>query len=300
MGKILVSGLVNCETTVNVHKFPIEYFPIDYPFFGISSNISGVAFNIISALKALGDDVTLISFTGKDLIAEQINSKLKDLSVSDEYISRTLKATPSSVVLYDDDGRRQIYCDLKDIKEKSYECTDMSIFDECSVAVICNINFNRNLLKKAKEKGITVASDVHVLSNINDDYNKDFMAYSDILFMSDEKIPEKPVDFLKKISDKYGNKIIVLGQGSKGVLMYVTEEQKFYDLPCVKNDNIINTVGAGDSLFSAFIHCFNKGLTPLQCLEKAQIFASYKIGFNGASVGFMTENQLETSYLEKY
>ncbi len=34
MSKILVSGLVNTETTVKIKEFPIPYFPIDYPFFG--------------------------------------------------------------------------------------------------------------------------------------------------------------------------------------------------------------------------------------------------------------------------
>ena len=29
MKKILISGLINTETTVKVKKFPIEYFPID-------------------------------------------------------------------------------------------------------------------------------------------------------------------------------------------------------------------------------------------------------------------------------
>jgi ribokinase len=33
MSKILVSGLVNTETTVKIKEFPIPYFPIDYPFF---------------------------------------------------------------------------------------------------------------------------------------------------------------------------------------------------------------------------------------------------------------------------
>ena len=33
MAKILVSGLVNVETTCAVRQFPVEYYPIDYPFF---------------------------------------------------------------------------------------------------------------------------------------------------------------------------------------------------------------------------------------------------------------------------
>ena len=54
--KILVSGLLNVETTVAVKGFPIPYYQIDYPFFGVNSNVSGVGCNIAKALTALGDE----------------------------------------------------------------------------------------------------------------------------------------------------------------------------------------------------------------------------------------------------
>ena len=40
---ILVSGLLNLETTVRVDGFPIPYFPVHYPFFGVRSTVSGVS-----------------------------------------------------------------------------------------------------------------------------------------------------------------------------------------------------------------------------------------------------------------
>lgn len=47
---ILISGLVNVETSVKVRRFPIDYYPIDYPFFGVESHVAGVAYNIAKAL----------------------------------------------------------------------------------------------------------------------------------------------------------------------------------------------------------------------------------------------------------
>ncbi len=299
MSKILVSGLVNTETTVKVKEFPINYYPIDYPFFGISTNISGVAYNIASALKVLGDEIIFASITGSDMTSEQIKITLQNMGISTKCIKSELKQTPASVVLYDNLGRRQIYCDLKDIQEQKYEYSD-SIIDECDMIIACNINFNRNLLKKAKQKEKIVATDVHVLENIDDEYNRDFMKYSDILFLSDEKIAEYSESFIQKIADTYNNKIIVLGRGSKGALMYVDDEMKFYDMPCVRNDNIVNTVGAGDALFSSFIHYYIKGLSPVECLKRAQIFASNKISFNGAAIGFMNEVEIEQRYKKIY
>ena len=55
--KILVSGLLNTETTTAIRSFPIQYYPIDYPFFGINTAVSGVAFNIAKALRTLGNEI---------------------------------------------------------------------------------------------------------------------------------------------------------------------------------------------------------------------------------------------------
>ena len=37
MTRILVSGLINIETTLRVDSFPLTYEPVRYPFFGINS-----------------------------------------------------------------------------------------------------------------------------------------------------------------------------------------------------------------------------------------------------------------------
>ena len=292
MKKILVSGLINTETTVKVRQFPIEYYPIDYPFFGVNTRVSGVAYNIAKALSTLGDDVIFTTMTGNDFGSQYIDTTLKEAGVSTKHIKKILKATPCSAVLYEESGRRQIYCDLKDIQESSYEFTD-DLYEDCDIVVACNINFNRDLLKVAKEAGKIIATDVHVLSNIDDEYNQNFMHNANILFLSDEGIKGDCKDFLTSIENKFGNDIIVLGMGSKGALMYVKADDQFYELPAYKAPKIINTVGAGDSLFSAFIHYYAKGLNPVECLKRAQAFAAYKIGFDGASEGFATENIIE-------
>lgn len=76
--KIIVSGLVNIETTLKVRKFPIDYYPIDYPFFGIKSDVSGVAYNVAKALRTLGNDIQITSFIGEDEEGKRILSKLEE------------------------------------------------------------------------------------------------------------------------------------------------------------------------------------------------------------------------------
>jgi ribokinase len=47
-------------------------------------------------------------------------------------------------------------------------------------------NFCRPLLERAKKYKKDIATDIHVISDIKDEYNKDFMQAANILFMSDE------------------------------------------------------------------------------------------------------------------
>ena len=292
MKNILISGLVNTETTCRVRQFPIDYYPIDYPFFGVSTAVSGVAYNLAKAMTTLGDRVNLLSMTGEDFAARYIREELRDLGISDGGIKPCLCQTPSSVVLYDETGRRQIYCDLKDIQEATYGFTQADV-EKADIVAACNINFNRPLLKLAKTMGKTIATDVHVLRDIWDDYNRDFLEAADILFLSDEGAGDDHYGFIQALEDAYHTPIIVMGRGSRGALMYLREDNWFHEMPAAHVGDVVNTVGAGDALFSAFLHFYARGLHPVDCLRRAQIFAAAKIRVSGASRGFVTEAEVE-------
>lgn len=292
MKKILVSGLVNTETTARVRKFPIDYYPIDYPFFGVNTAASGVAYNIALALKTLGDQVTLTSMTGSDFQAQFIKNELQIHGISAEHIKPCLRQTPNSVVLYDETGRRQIYCDLKDIQERRYGFSE-EVLKDADIVAACNINFNRELLRLARNQGKIIATDAHVLGDVWDSYNQEFMECADILFLSDEAVGEDYHAFLWKLAEAYGSQVIVLGRGGKGAAMYVRADHCIHDLPAVQVGNVVNTVGAGDALFSAFLHYYAKGLPPVECLRRAQVFAAAKIRVSGAAQGFVSEQEIE-------
>lgn len=297
MSKIVVAGLINIETTLKVKGFPIEYFPIDYPFYGIGSGVAGVAVNISKALNTLGEEVKIVSLLGQDEEAERVEKMFDKLGWSREYIKNELSDTPQSIILYDQTGKREIYCDLKDIQDKAYsEDLLKEALNDCKVAMICNTNFARPLLRMAKERNITIASDMHVLSDIHDTYNKEFMEYADILFLSDEKLPCAPEKFIHDLKDTYQSKIIVMGQGAKGAMIYVRKEDALYQIDAVNTCKVVNTVGAGDALFSSFIHYCMKGENPIEALKRAEIFASYKIGTDGAAKGFIDEVKIEELY----
>lgn len=292
--KIMVSGLINIESSCPIKKFPIEYFPIDYPFYKIASGISGVGYNLIRNFMKLGDDVTFVSMVGNDLWGEVIRHQLEKQGFCTDYIYPTLSSTPQSIILYDDAGKREIYCDLKDYQETNIDISGLEKqIEEADLIIACNSNFNRPVCEIAQQKGKRIATDVHVFSNPEDDYNRDFLKASDIVFLSDEGVRTSPEELMKEIYQLYHNKIIVMGCGSKGALLFEAATDKFTMIPAVTTRPVVSTSGAGDALFSTFLHFYVKGNSPIESLRKATYAASYKIGEKISSEGFLSEDELK-------
>jgi ribokinase len=299
MSQLLVSGLINIETTARMDGFPIPYQPVRYPFFGVNSTVSGVGYNIAKALTALGAPVRLVSMVGRDLLARLVYEQLQADGIAQGFVIGELRETPCSVILYDADGRRMINVDPKDIQECAYpEILFEQAAQDVSLAVLCNINFSRPFLRQVKESGAPVATDVHAISSLDDDYNRDFMAAADILFMSDELLPCAPEDWVKRLWDRYGTKIVVIGLGAQGALLGVRSDGFVERIPAAQTRPIVNTIGAGDALFSSFIHVFNQTRDPYLAIKKAVVFASYKIGEAGAAPGFLDQAGLDRLYTE--
>jgi ribokinase len=294
MSRFFVAGLINVETTLAVEKFPISYNPVNFPFFGVQTTVSGVGYNISKALTVLGNDIDFASIIGGDDNAVLVRKKLAQHGIPGEGVISMIDHTAQSVILYDPTGRRQIYTDLKDIQDYSYPVELAKPYLEaCDLAVICNINFARPLLSLAKQTGKQIATDVHTIANLDDDYNQDYMRYADILFLSDESLPDTPEVVARDLEARYQNAIIVIGLGSKGALLSVRKDGFVGRFPAVKTREVINTIGAGDALFSSFLDRYMRTRDPYRALQAAMVFASYKIGEKGAADGFLDKAGLD-------
>ncbi len=294
MNNVLVAGLINLETTVRVDGFPIEYQPVLYPFGGVKSTVSGVGYNIAKALTTLGLSINFMSLVGYDSVGRFCRSEIEHEGIPVRNVLSTLHATPQSAILYDASGRRQINVDLKDVQEKSYpEDAFLPALENSDIAVLCNINWTRAYLAKAKELGKIIITDVHSIGNLNDDYDRDYMAHADILFMSHEKLPEPPREFARRVMDTYGNQMVIIGMGADGALLAMRNQEEIVHYPAVQTRPVVNTIGAGDALFSAFIYTYAQTRDPYLALKKATVFASWKIGVSGAADGFLSSSELD-------
>lgn len=294
MTAILVSGLINIETTLKIDNFPFDYAPVRYPFGGVNSSVSGVGYNIARALTILGDDVHFLSLIGQDAAGYLVRQALSDAEIRANNVLPFLDQTPQSVILYDGDGRRAINVDLKDIQEQLYPVENFEqALSKTRLAVLCNINFSRPMLVRAKRAGIPIATDVHAIYDLESAYDGDFMAHADVLFQSHENLPCSAEDWIRRLWDRYGTPVAVVGVGTDGAVLGVKADNAIEHVPAVYTRPIVNTIGAGDALFSAFVHVYAATGDAYLSLKKAVVFASYKIGVAGAADGFLTAAELD-------
>lgn len=289
MPVILVSGLINIETALRIDGFPLEYNPVNYPFFGIQSSVAGVGYNISKALTALGDRPLFLSLVGMDALSTRVvYETLEQDQIPGEGVLCLAEQTAQSVIIYEPQGKPQIHVDLKNIQELAYPLDKfMKALDACEIAALCNINFSRGMLAHAREAGKLVATDVHAIADLEDPYNQDFMRNADILFMSHENLPVPAEEWTRAVMERYKNRIVVIGLGAEGCLLAVREDGCLEHIQAVKTRPVVNSIGAGDALFSAFLHHFAISRDPYRAIRSAVVFASYKIGAVSAADGFL-------------
>ncbi len=291
--KFFVSGLSGVETTLAVRGFPVTYYPVDYPFFGIKCGLAGSGYRVACGLKALGDEVEFLSFTGDDATAKRVFDGLAAAGIDCGMVYKTLADTVESVALQEVPfGRRQVYCDLKDAQEKYINAEDFRAAVERSDAcVICNINYNRPLLHLSRSLGKKVFTDVQNLTDIYDEFNSEFIENADVLFLSDEGAPNAPRDFLYSLAGRCTAEIIVMGMAADGALCYERSSDRVFKTDAPNVGNVI-TAGAGGALLSGFAHFYGK-YGAEDALIRASACAGLKLLANSSDGAFPTEEQVE-------
>lgn len=294
MGNFVVAGVTQWETIVKVRKIPIDYAELTNEKGSIYSSIGGDALNEALALKWLGNDVRYMSMIGRTQVPDLINTSQQKIRLNTDYVIPQMQELPNCVILYDEDRQQQIFEDPKDLRDNVY---DMNLFTPmgswADMVVLANANFCRPFAEAAAIHGKRVAVNIRYYSKEKEKYNEDFLRVASILYFSDDTLTEDPYDFIKMMSARYGTEIIILGQGSKGVILYDRNQDLVAHYNTVKTNEIVNTVGAGNAMFSCFLHYYQETGDSVNAIKNGLLFSSYKIGYMGTSNGFMTTDQME-------
>lgn len=296
MSKFLVAGFVQFETIVKVDDLPLPYKEFESIPETINTDIGGAGFNEAMALRWLGDEVDFMSMVAKNMSRTQIHAYLEknDVNLSTDYVLQKLDGMPTAVVLYKSSGKKQVFEDVKDIRTVEY---DLDLFErqiqDKDMVLISNCNFCRPLLALAKQYKKPLALNVRSMRAEKIANKADFLAAADIVYISDDDLEGDPYDCINECRKKYDPEIIIMGMGSQGVILYIREDNSVIEYKPVKTYDVVNTVGAGNAIFSAFLHYYVKTKDARDAIKNALLFVSYKISFVGTSNGFMTEEQIE-------
>ncbi len=296
MSKFMVAGFVQFETIVKVDDLPLPYKEFESIPETINTDIGGAGFNEAMALRWLGDDVDFMSMVAKSMSRTQIHAYLEEneVNLSTEYVLRKLDGMPTAVVLYKSSGKKQIFEDVKDIRTVEY---DVGLFEsqiqDKDMVLISNCNFCRPVLALAKKYNKPIALNVRSMRAEKIANKEDFLAAANIVYISDDDLEGDPYDCIDECKRKYNPEIVIMGLGSKGVILYIREDNSVIEYKPVKTYDVVNTVGAGNAMFSSFLHYYVKTKDARDAIKNALLFVSYKISFVGTSNGFMTEEQIE-------
>lgn len=283
---------------MQVQSFPLEYAPVQYPFFGIQSAASGVGLNLASALSTLGSRVSLCAFIGEDSAGGIVRARLEGLGL--ELQLEAIPAHPQSVVLVDRDGQRSIYTDLKDVQDRQFDPTMLEValrgvdgLRDADAALICNINFARPALALARAAGIPIYTDLHAIYHLDNPYDREFLEMADVLFFSGEHLSAEPIDVALEAFSRFEQlQIIVIGAGARGAWLFERGAPPHLE-PGVPNPAPKSTIGAGDALCSSFAYFYQTSGDARFAIRKAVRFASHKLGSVGGASGFLTAAELE-------
>ncbi|WP_022773874.1 carbohydrate kinase family protein [Butyrivibrio sp. AE2015] len=294
MSKFLVAGVTQIETIVRVDKIPVNYAPLTRVQDSIYTAMGGDAYNESLALKWLGDEVTFMSIVGRNQDFGLINPPDRRITLSTDYIIPQMQETPTEVVLYDKQRKQQIFEDIKDLRENVYDMNVVTpIAGACDMMVLANANFCRPFAKTAAELGKPIAVNIRSYNPEKEKYNTDFLEPAKVLYFSDDTLSEDPYDFIDRMASTYGTEVIILGQGSEGLILFDKTKDIKAHYKTVKTNEVVNTIGAGNALFACFLHFYMETGDSVNAIKNALLFASYKIGYMGTSNGFMTVDQLE-------
>ncbi len=294
MSNFLVAGVTQIETIIRVDSIPVSYAPITSVNDSIFTAVGGDAYNESLALKWLGDDVTFMSIVGRNQDLGMINPPDRKITLSTDYIIPQMNETPTEVVFYDKNRKQQIFEDIKDLRENVYDMSMVPpIADKCDMMVLANANFCRPFAQAAAEHNKPIAVNIRSYKQEKEKYNQEFLQNAKVLYFSDDTLTEDPYEFIDRIASTYGTEIIILGQGSDGLMLFDRSQNVRVHYNTVKTNEVVNTIGAGNALFACFLHYYMENGDSVNAIKNALMFASYKIGYMGTSNGFMTTEQLD-------
>lgn len=275
--RIVVVGVSSLYLTMPVDQFPIPYEPKRKPPW-MHVGVGGVGAHVARILRCLGDEVSLCTVIGEDAAGAAIRRELRRHGLDGPGVV-TGPGSSLGVVLVDANGRRAGRPYLGAVDAVAYPADAFaSTVAGADLAVVTNTKFARTLLPHATDNHIPVAVDVHLIGDLEDPHDRPWLEAADVLFCSHESLPYQPERWIERVFARYpGCKIVAVGCGPAGCVLG-TRDGWLLRAGAVAPRGVVNTSGAGDSLFASFLHAWLAEGNAADALAQAVVYAGWKIG----------------------
>ncbi|TDE24965.1 carbohydrate kinase family protein [Nonomuraea mesophila] len=281
---IVVAGVTSLYMAMPVMDFPLPYASQRFPAW-MRAEVAGAACHIASTLHTLGDEARLCTLVGEDLAGQAIRTSLRARGL---WGPGAVTAPQSSlgVVLVASNGQRSGHPYVAGVNTVQYPVEVFRrLVHGADLAVLTNAAFVRPLLGSACERGVPIAVDVHLITDVDDAYNRPWLEVADIIFCSHERLPCSAREWVAKIFHRYpGCSVAAVGLGGRGCVVGLGDGA-LIKVAAVAPRGVVNTAGAGDALFASFVHSWLATRNPVAALEDAVLHAGWKVGgtFPGAT-----------------
>lgn len=289
---VVVVGNVGVDTTVFLHGTTIDasletHYTDDVDSIGQSGAYA------VRGFAQLGYRTALIASVGEDHHGRWLRETFAADGIDLTGLFVDPAGTNRSVNLLRTDGQRISFFDGRS------HMTLMPDLEMCRsvLARARHVHFSipnwaRHLLPIAHEYGLTVSCDIQDVVTLPDDYRDDFIAASDLLFISATN-HDDPLPLVRHCLAAHPGQTVVVGMGGRGCLVADDHDvRRFSPPPC--DLPLVDTTGAGDALAVGFIAAHVLERMPLErAVLRAQLGARHTCAQRATSDTLVTRARLD-------
>ena len=211
----------------------------------------------------LGKQTAFIGYVGDDYLGKFIRREFRRDRIDSTAMFIDPAGTARSINFMFPDGSRKNFYDGKSHLNLTPDLRVCStILSRTKLAHFHIPNWARRLLPIARKHAAVIACDIQDVTNLNDEYRRDFVSFADILFFSTVNYAS-PEPFIRHFQKLNPQQIIIAGMGSRGCALGNNGKIAYFK-PVKLDKPVIDTNGAGDSLAVGFLSSYVLDHYPLE------------------------------------
>jgi sugar/nucleoside kinase (ribokinase family) len=291
---VSVIGAAGIDTNIYLYNDEINFnveanFSENLDYIGQAGGYAARAYN------KLGYKTAYLGFIGEDHQGRFIQEQFQKDGIDITGLMWDPLGTKRSINFMYKNGKRKNFYDGKGAMQVQ---PDLGICNAISsrtkLAHVSIVNWTRYLLPQLQENGVIIASDIQDVVDAEDEYRKDYILNSDLIFFSAANFPD-PRPMIERFLQMNNHLKMLCGRGSKGCIYADKDKILYFDAVEIERP-VIDTNGAGDSLAVGFLSSYLlNGYNLQDAVLRGQIAARYC-----CSIKANTDDLIDRDLLDKY